>query len=262
MSDLLKTGAILDLLGEQVELLGNIVAVYNSGCKSEFILIRHPSGGLVYPGCPQVEVRTVAPDSDFQRLNRNGLLDLWRSPDGKLQGKPTARGVRFVQELRAKRAVSHPTPPAPAAPQAVGEVNAQVDIAHEVDSNVADPSVRVGPSRPNVSTTGAQAWSDLTITFLSDERVMIEFRGTRETRSYGEMGFDDQRGGRPRLAWIGLREMSDENGKPRQMDKKRAQEIRSLLKRHFSVDSDPLHYQQGLGYSARFKLRRSGSFDS
>jgi hypothetical protein len=105
-------------------------------------------------------------------------------------------------------------------------------------------------------------WGDLTMTFISDERVTIAFFGApAEHRNYEEMGFGDGRGGRPRAAWLALRELSGAPTTPLRIDKKRAQEIRALLKRQFLVNSDPLLFKKQLGYVTRFKICRGGSFD-
>jgi hypothetical protein len=105
MSDSQEARAMPNLLGEQMELLEKMIAVFSSGCRSEFMVIRlHGSQGLFYPYCSGQQVLTAADDGDFERLRMEGLLDLWRDSAGGLRGKPTARGVRFVEELRAKRA--------------------------------------------------------------------------------------------------------------------------------------------------------------
>lgn len=135
--------------------------------------------------------------------------------------------------------------------------------------DIAQPqqSTNAPSGTPDLSTAPlpgpAPSWQEITITFLSDERVTIERIGNEpETRNYGEMGFEDKRGGKPRAAWIDLREMSGRKGEPWPMDKKRAETIRSLLQMHFSIDSDPLTCHKRVGYSTRFQLLRSGSFNS
>jgi len=106
-------------------------------------------------------------------------------------------------------------------------------------------------------------WNDLTITFTSDERVMVKFTGAdAETRNYGEMGFADGRGGKPCRAWIMLRDLSSELDKSMRMDKKDAQDVRRRLRNFFSIDSNPILFEKRLGYRARFKLYRSPSFDT
>ena len=82
------------------------------------------------------------------------------------------------------------------------------------------------------------------------------------TFNYEEMGFGDGRGGKPRAAWEALCELSGAAGEPVRLDKERAQEIRELLKEHFSLNTDPLFFKTGLGYIALFKTSRSLSFDS
>jgi len=122
--------------------------------------------------------------------------------------------------------------------------------------------------RPTASPLAAQRgtvlhWSDLTITFLSDERVSIAFSDApAEHRNYEEMGFGDGRGGKPRAAWEALRELSGNPTKPLRIDKKRAQEIRALLRQQFLIKSDPLLFKKRLGYVTRFKMCRSRSFDT
>ncbi len=44
-------------------------------------------------------------------------------------------------------------------------------------------------------------WENITITFLSDERVEVEVLGRRENRNYAEMGFQDVRSGKPNQGW-------------------------------------------------------------
>jgi hypothetical protein len=93
----------MDLTDEQLQLLEAIVDVYDSGCRHEFILIHRLSSGsaLVYPG--REPVSTTAGDTDFRRLGKEELLDL-SVQGGKLRGKPTALGLRFIKELRTRPA--------------------------------------------------------------------------------------------------------------------------------------------------------------
>lgn len=87
-----------DLTDEQRELLAAIVGVYRSGCRAEFLVARsHTGAGLAYPGRDSVPI--TATDSDFQHLAAEKLLDLERTPQGLLRGKPTAGGIRYASSF-------------------------------------------------------------------------------------------------------------------------------------------------------------------
>jgi hypothetical protein len=117
--------------------------------------------------------------------------------------------------------------------------------------------------RANRSADSSREWTELTLTFISDHRVNIQFTGAAiETRSYEEMGFGDGRGGKPRAAWESFRDLSGCGGEPLRIDKKRAQELRTLLRRHFLIQSDPLLFNRRQGYTTRFRIGRATSFES
>ncbi|MEP7354862.1 MAG: hypothetical protein ABI824_16655 [Acidobacteriota bacterium] len=136
-------------------------------------------------------------------------------------------------------------------------------LNRQMDSSLrARPADSVPLQSPNPESPSAREWNELTITFLSEERVGIDLKGSeRETRNYEEMGFADRRGGKPALAWVALRDLS---GSPEGLfiGKKRAKEIRSTLQKRYSITADPLPYRKQLGYVPRFALGRSSAYDS
>src|ERR1039458_2518451 len=95
------SGRTVDFSGptdEQRELLAAIVGVYRSGCRAEFLVARsHTGAELAYPGRDSVPI--TATDSDFQHLAAEKLLDLERTPQGLLRGKPTAGGIRYASSF-------------------------------------------------------------------------------------------------------------------------------------------------------------------
>jgi hypothetical protein len=138
----------------------------------------------------------------------------------------------------------------------------QEDSSAQAMPTVANVTV-AAPFKQEFSQKPAREWHDLTITFISDERVSVAFTGTdNETRNYEEIGFADRRGGKPCQAWIILRELSGDPKGPWRIDKKRAQDIRSRLRRLFKIESDPFPFAERQGYSPRFTLTRSQAFES
>ena len=113
-------------------------------------------------------------------------------------------------------------------------------------------------------------WRAIEILFLSDERVQIHSGTGTETRNYAELGFADRRGGKPNRAWLTFRAMAEEisasfgtgaktNAKWPNVEK-RIQEIRKVLRNHFSITADPIPFVKGTGYQACFKIGCSPSF--
>jgi hypothetical protein len=107
------------------------------------------------------------------------------------------------------------------------------------------------------------SWSEIEIAFLSDERVEICRDGgkNRETRNYGELGFEDRRNGKPNRAWVTLREIARKSGtmprpsagKNRAMIQKRIEEIREKLRSHFRIETDPIPFNANT-YQASFTI--------
>ncbi|GIW56737.1 MAG: hypothetical protein KatS3mg082_3141 [Nitrospiraceae bacterium] len=98
----------MNLTDEQKALLKSVVAVYESGDKSQFIVNRTmTSSSLVYAGGhPPIEI--TADDADFEQLEREGLLTLTRNSQGSLCGKPTKAGIEAVRSGFAWPAATAP----------------------------------------------------------------------------------------------------------------------------------------------------------
>jgi len=100
----------MNLTSEQLDLLRMVVGVYREGCRSEFFVTRtHSGSSLVYAGHPSVPI--TAGDTDFERLAQLDLVQLGRSSRGDLWGKPTATGLKAIEDLdSAPESVSAPAP--------------------------------------------------------------------------------------------------------------------------------------------------------
>jgi hypothetical protein len=109
-----------------------------------------------------------------------------------------------------------------------------------------------------------RSWKDVEIAFLSDHRVEICYRAkSRESCSYGELGFEDRRTGNPNRAWIVLHALAAANGtlprpragRERSMIQKRVEEIREKLRDYFNIEGDPVPFN-GNCYQTSFKITR------
>jgi hypothetical protein len=113
-------------------------------------------------------------------------------------------------------------------------------------------------------------WENITISFLSDERVQVEVGGQVQTRNYAEIGFADKRSGKPNQAWGLLRTLAQAKGViPNSARKspefiamaKRIERIRKSLRDHFRIGSDPIPLDSTRGYCCRFSIRCAPSFE-
>ncbi len=125
------------------------------------------------------------------------------------------------------------------------------------------------PEPAQSSSASAATWDTIEISFLSDERVQIRNGGSSATCNYGELGFEDHRGGKPNLAWETLRELAEQSGVIREARQgfqarpkleKRIQEIRKALRKYFDISADPIPFVEGAGYRACFKIVCAPSF--
>jgi hypothetical protein len=127
---------------------------------------------------------------------------------------------------------------------------------------------------------------DVSIIFLSDDRIQVKRGDEYSTMNYAEFGFEDKRNGKPDQAWVLLREMAENKGvlqkperrvpeavlKPaRDRDKelhralevqtrqwaktqKHVETIRRRLREHFQIpDGDPIP-ATAAGYQTAFQL--------
>lgn len=117
----------------------------------------------------------------------------------------------------------------------------------------------------------ASSGRTLKIAFLSDKRIQIFIKGkVHESFNYAEFGFMDMRSENPNEAWATFLRFAQNSGEiwneksaGTQWPKleKRIQEIRALLRKHFSISVDPIPYDKGR-YQALFKVRLAKSFES
>lgn len=128
-----------------------------------------------------------------------------------------------------------------------------------------------GRDLQSASVGATTTWDRIEIWFLSDERVRIHKDGQVETHNYDELGFGDQRNGKPNRAWELLRTLAGSHGiireaktagQPWPKVEKRIQEIRKVLRTHFGIRTDPIPFVTGIGYRACFKIGCRPSFDS
>jgi hypothetical protein len=113
-------------------------------------------------------------------------------------------------------------------------------------------------------------WEDITISFLSDERVQVEVGKQLKTFNYAEMGFEDRRNGKPNNAWGLLRVLAVNGGvisnavaasKDFIALGKRFERLRTTLKQHFGISSDPIPLDSK-EYRCRFNLKRGPSYNT
>lgn len=114
-------------------------------------------------------------------------------------------------------------------------------------------------------------WEDVEIEFLSDDRAQIRVGDETETLNYGDMGFMDRRDEKPNESWIILRKLAQQGGiladsaaagKNWPAVEKHMQRIRKALRERFRRADDPVPFINGIGYSARFKIRCARSFET
>jgi hypothetical protein len=119
-------------------------------------------------------------------------------------------------------------------------------------------------------------WPEVSVIFLSDERVQVKHRDRIETLNYAEFGFADGRNGKPDRAWIVLQEFGKRNGvlpKPQpgrgasevlkdwEIIGKRIQTIRDRLRKHFGIaEGDPITFS-GTAYQTAFQIGRAPASD-
>jgi hypothetical protein len=115
----------------------------------------------------------------------------------------------------------------------------------------------------------AQQWEEVSITFLSEERVQTWIANQPETCNYAEIGFADRRNGKPNKSWAVLRFLAQNAGflpttgrgaKGWAAREKQIERTRKVLKNYFGISDDPLPFEKGVGYRLRCKIERAPSF--
>jgi hypothetical protein len=152
----------------------------------------------------------------------------------------------------------------------------------EVSGPVSDPAeVRKAQARKKLTKSAAgltasaparaQEWEDVIISFISDHRIQISIASEHETRNYTEMGFADQRNGRPSKSWTVLLTLARNEGmipvtgrgaKGWAAIEKQIERIRRLLQNYFGISENPLPFHKGVGYRLRCKIGCAPSFDT
>jgi hypothetical protein len=190
--------------------------------------------------------------------HRDSLFDIVRA------------GFQAESDLRQRRWEAAGMGGARITPEALAEEEAaRLELAHK------DRELRDGLS-PGTPKPPPLTWQEISVIFLSDERVQVKRRGQLETLNYAEFGFADGRNGKPDRAWIVLRELSGRDGvlpKPqpgrgasellKDWDSigKRIQTIRDRLRKHFGItEGDPITFS-GTAYQTSFRLGRAPSCD-
>lgn len=139
--------------------------------------------------------------------------------------------------------------------------------------DLAIRTLRAGARRIDPFPTPDDAnWNDMSITFVSEHRVRIAVLTVTQTRSYAEMGFEDQRGGggKPDSAWACLKVLAQSAGRierPAELKRpgwpkveKQVQAVRARLKEIFGIPGDPLPFRKPGGYQAQFKIEVRKSY--
>jgi hypothetical protein len=131
---------------------------------------------------------------------------------------------------------------------------------------------RAGSPKPGPSEDRADLkWEEVEIRFLSDERTQVIIKNHTETWNYSEAGFEDKRNGTPNQAWAVLRKLAEGRGfidkakiaaSSRAKAARRIQEIRRTLRLRFSISDDPIAFEDGMGYQARFRISCAPSYET
>jgi hypothetical protein len=138
-----------------------------------------------------------------------------------------------------------------------------IDQPIQPSNEASEPSSHIPAKRMD--------WEQIEISFLSEERVQIQTGSESRTLNYAEMGFEDQRNGKPNKAWRAFVALAQDRGMIRSgsrpgsrwaIAEKRVQELRRALKNWFPISTDPIPFVRGIGYQARFRIGCSPSFDT
>jgi len=151
------------------------------------------------------------------------------------------------------------------------------EALRKVSGTTSAVNSRQDPRPGSQSPPQPGSWSEVTICFISDERVQITTGTATETRNYTEMGFASKKNGTAVQAWEVLRVFARKSGAiqiaadSRQWAvlEKRVQEIRKTLKALFHLTDDPIRFVKKtpktldtFGYHANFKISCHPSIDS
>jgi len=153
------------------------------------------------------------------------------------------------------------------------ETSSQQEVSRQASDLLSSPrgdrrTKMVGPPTTKLP---VDKWEEITISFLSEERVQIWGGNQTEICNYSELGFEDGRMGKPRRAWTMLQVLAASGGSITDtretrgtwpMVEKRMQEIRKMLRQYFKIAPDPVPFVHGREYRARFKVVVRPSYES
>jgi hypothetical protein len=140
-----------------------------------------------------------------------------------------------------------------------------------------DPDVRsAGTKRPPTpdsltaapTQAGPRDWAAIKILFLDDHNLQVYVDGKpQEPVNYAVFDFADGRTTNPRRAWTVLKAFAEKRGtipttaESRPRIEKDVQQIRKILRKRFSLSSDPVRFT-GTGYSTAFTIGKSTAYGS
>ena len=126
------------------------------------------------------------------------------------------------------------------------------------------------PSPPDLE------WGEVTIAFISDEKIKVRAKGQMKDYSFNRIGFDDKRTGKPNVLWWLLRGLAWKKGRASWEDLKTQSEdlgdrnklqskvsrLRTALNAFMDMDDDPFKpYKEVKAYETKFKLKNKISDD-
>lgn len=123
-------------------------------------------------------------------------------------------------------------------------------------------AIKKGPINDiSISKDENLTWKEISITFINDSEIHVQFKATGVTRTYGMAGFMDKRSKKPINAWTTLRASSKNGGKmlfdfeSRKTIEKLAQAIRKKIRELFpNIKGDPIPLNKSF-YQTDFHLR-------
>jgi len=109
-------------------------------------------------------------------------------------------------------------------------------------------------------------WEDIEFV-IDDHTIEVHLAGKSETVGFEDFGFQDKRTGKPNQQWAVLQVLARCRGGVMPDDArqgtewmaiaKRVERVRKTLQKRFGLHDDPMPFEEGTGYRARFKISRA-----
>lgn len=141
-----------------------------------------------------------------------------------------------------------------------------------MDRSHEESAIGGGTKQRGRSPVSLEAWKDLVIEFVSDDRIQVTVRDKdRETFNCAEFGFEDRRTGNANTAWRVLKALAENKGVLANeraagmkwtIVEKAIQSIRKALRNRYGCSSDPILAVKGAGYQAQFKITTRPSYNT